>query len=319
LVLDLESDRMQNLVLRAEAVASEKEVVINERRYRVDDDVAGKANEVLYAEAFRRHPYGWPTIGWMRDIESYSVRDCRDFYRTYYAPNNAILVIAGDFDEREALGLVQERYGRMKSARLPAERARKEPAQRAERRVRLPQPTDTEKLEIGWRAPPWRDEDYALLTILNEVLTGGRSSRLYQALVADGELATSVYASPAPFEHPGLFELSADARPGVTAAQLLEVVDGEIGRIAARGITRAELDKAKNRLELGFLSSMETVAGKAEQIGFTATVADDAGAIFDRLEVFRRAKRDDVRDVARRYLADRRRTVVVVVPSEVRA
>jgi len=314
LAVKLESDRMQNLVLRAPAVASEKEVVMSERRYRVDDDVEGKANEVLYSRAFQKHPYRWPTIGWMRDIEGFTVADCRSFYRTYYAPNNASIVVAGDVDEVEVLSLIREGYSGMRAAKLPRERRVIEPRQQRERRATLPQPTDTEKLEIGWRAPAWADVDYATLTVLNEVLSGGRSSRLYRALIGDGELATSASASPTPFEHPGLFELWADAREGVSARDLLEVVDQEVDRIKGKGVSAAEVDKAKNRLELGFLSAMETASGKAEQLGFVTTVARDPGAVFRRLEEFRAVTAADVRAVARRYLTRSGRNILFVVP-----
>jgi zinc protease len=314
LAVRLEADRMHNLILRAPAVASEKEVVMNERRYRVDDDVEGKANEVLYARAFTEHPYRWPTIGWMTDIEGYTVADCQRFYRTYYAPNNAVIVVAGDIDEAATLGLIREHYAAMRSAKIPKEKRVVEPPQKRERRKKLVQPTDTEKLEIGWRSPAWAERDYARLTVLDEILSGGRSSRLYRALVAEGELATTVSAAPAPFEHPGLFELWADAREGVSAEELLEAVDHELDRLARGGVTEAEVDKAKNRLELGFLSSMETASGKAEQLGFVTTIARDPGAVFRRLEELREVTADEVRETARRYLKRSKRNVLFVVP-----
>src|SRR5688500_5591916 len=115
LAVRLESDRIAHLVLRKPQVTSEKEVVANERRYRVDDDVEGAANELLYATAYRSHPYRWPTIGWMKDIEGFTIEDCERFYRTYYAPNNATIVIAGDFPEEETVALVRKHYGRLRA------------------------------------------------------------------------------------------------------------------------------------------------------------------------------------------------------------
>lgn len=316
LAVHLEADRMQNLVLRAPAVASEKEVVMSERRYRVEDDVEGKANELLYSRAFAKHPYHWPTIGWMEDIEGYTVQDCRAFYGTYYAPNNATIIAAGDLDEYETLGLIREHYGSISAARIPKERRIVEPPQRRERRLTLRQPTDTEKLEIGWRGPAWGDRDYVVLTVLNEVLTGGRSSRLFRALVSEGELATSMHASPAPFAQPGLFELWADAREGVTGKELLAVIDRELGAIKARGIAATDLDKAHNRLELGFLSAMETASGKAEQLGFVATIVDDVSIVFDRLEAFRSVTAAEVQHLAKRLFKASQRTVIFVLPQD---
>jgi len=316
LAVHLEADRMQNLVLRTPAVASEKEVVMSERRYRVEDDVEGKANEVLYSRAFAKHPYHWPTIGWMEDIEGYTVKDCRAFYGTYYAPNNATVVVAGDIDEHDTLGLIREHYGKISAAQIPKERRVIEPPQRRERRVTLRQPTDTEKLEVGWRGPAWGDRDYVVLTVLNEALTGGRSSRLFRALVSEGEVATTMHASPAPFAQPGLFELWADAREGQTAKGLLAVVDREIADVKKHGITAAELEKARNRLELGFLSAMETASGKAEQLGFVATVVDDVSVVFDRLEAFLSVTREEVQGLARKLFRASQRTVLFVLPGD---
>jgi zinc protease len=314
LVMKFDADRMQNLVLRDDVVAAEKEVVMNERRMRVDDDVEGTANETLYKSAFTKHPYHWPTIGWMRDIEGFTVEDCLAFYRTYYAPNNASIVIAGDVHEMDALRLVQERYGAMKPAKIPREARVREPAQKRERRLSLELPTDTEKLDIGYRAPAYGDADYAVLTVLNEILTGGRSSRLYRVLVSEGEIASSVSASTAPFEDPGLFEVWVDGRHGKTAKVLLQAVDAELARMRRTRVSEEELEKAKNRLELGFLSALETASGKGEQVGFAATVLDDVGAVFRMVEAQRRVTADDVLAVATRYLDPARRTVIAVAP-----
>ncbi len=250
----------------------------------------------------------------MSDIERYTVADCRRFYRTYYAPNNAVIVVAGDIDEAATLELIREHYASMRPAKIPREKRVTEPPQKRERRGTIVQPTDTEKLEIGWRGPAWSEPDYARLTVLDEILSGGRSSRLYRALVEEQELATTASASPAPFEHPGLYELWADAREGVTGEQLLEAVDVEIDRLAKDGVTEDEVDKAKNRLELGFLSSMETASGKAEQIGFVTTITRDPGGVFRRLEELRSVTAAEVRATARRYLRRSKRNVLFVVP-----
>ncbi|MFW6050954.1 MAG: M16 family metallopeptidase [Myxococcota bacterium] len=315
LAVRLEADRMAHLVLRDEQVTSEKEVVANERRYRVDDDVEGAANEKLYALAFRKHPYHWPTIGWMRDIEGFTIDDCRAFYRTYYAPNNATVVVVGDVDPREVLGLIQAHYGGYRPARLPEERPVAEPAQRRERRRTLHLPSATEKLHVGYRAPALGDADWVPLTLANDILFGGRSSRVYRRLVDDTEVAAECRGSLAPFRDPGLHEVWVGMRPGKAAADALALVDEELERLRREPPTEAELEKAKNRYELGFLHGMETANGKAEQIGFYETVLGDPGLIFARLEAYRRVTVDDVQRVARRYFDCRRRTVLTVLPA----
>ena len=316
LAVRLEADRMANLVLRKPQVTSEKEVVANERRYRVDDDVEGTAGEELYAAAFSKHPYHWPTIGWMKDIKAFTTEDCRAFYRTYYAPNNALLVIAGDIDERKTLGLVKKYYGRIGMADLPKAETPHEPPQKKEKRLVLRKPTSGEKLDIGYRAPAFGDYDWAVLTVANEILFGGRSSRLYRALVSEGELASEARGSLAPFRDPGLYEIWIGMRPEYRAGMALDIVDRELDRLMRRPVSERELEKAKNRLELGFWQALETASGKASQVGFYAAVLDDPGRIFARLEDYRRVTASEIRRCAEVYLPHRSRTIVKVVPSK---
>lgn len=315
LLIDLEADRMANLVLRTPQVGSEKEVVANERKLRVEDDVEGKAVELLYSNAFRRHPYQWPTIGRMEDIRGFTVRDCRSFYRAHYAPNNATIVIAGDFDERRALSLVQKSYGNLPRARRPAEQARaREPAQRTERVVILAAPTPTPKLLVGYHAPPFFHRHTAALVVANEVLFGGRSSRLHRLLCVDKEIALSVRGSISPFVDPGLYEMWIAVRDGARVDSALTLLDKEITRLGSRGPTQRELEKAINQLELSFLHTMETAGGKAEQIGFHETVMNDGAAVFDRLASYRAVRSEDVKRAVSKYLRASRRTRVEIVP-----
>ena len=312
LVVRLEAERMQNLVLREPQVQSEKEVVANERRYRVEDDVEGAVNELLYKTAFTVHPYHWPTIGWMSDIEGFTTEDCERFYGTYYAPNNATVAVVGDFDEETLLSAVQAHYGPIAAAKLPPHSFSPEPEQTSERRLEIEKPTPTEKVSVGYKAPALGDADYAPLTVLNEVLFGGKSSRLYRALITEGELASEARGSIAPSRDPGLYEIWVSLREGLRAEQALEVVEAQLAAVRAQGVTEAELDKAKNRLELGFLHGMETASGKAEQIGFYETVLGDAGRIFAQLEAYRAVTARDVRAVAEKLLVPTRRTVILV-------
>ncbi len=314
LAVRLESERMHNLVLREPQVASEKEVVANERRYRVDDDVEGAATERLFSLAYTKHPYSWPTIGWMKDIEGFTVEDCRAFYRTYYAPNNACLVVVGDFDEEETLALLQKHYGKLSSSKIPKPRAVTEPPQRSERRDTMKKPTTSEKVLIGYRSPPFGSTEYAVLTVANEILVGGRSSRLYRKLIADGEIASELRASLSPFRDPGLYEIWASARSEHTAKKCLSVIDAELARLTKTMVGRDELEKAKNRLELAFLQGMETASGKAEQIGFFLAVTGDAGRVFGQLEEFRAVTPEAIKRAAQKYLDPRRRSVVTVLP-----
>jgi zinc protease len=314
-IIELEADRMANLVLKKPQVSSEKEVVANERKLRVEDDVEGKALEMLYATAFRRHPYRWPTIGWMDDIRGFSVADCREFYRRHYSPHKATVVIAGEFDERRALQLVQKHYGGVPGSRpKPRGPLPKEPPQRAERVLELKAPTPTEKVLIGYRVPGFSHPDTPALVLSSELLFGGRSSRLHRSFCIDHELALSVRGSVSPFVDPGLFEMWLFVRQGKRRADALALLDEELTRIGTERPSEGELEKASSQLELSFLHGMETAGGKAEQVGFYETVLGDGTAMFDRLDAYREVRVDDVQRVVQKYLRPSRRTRVEIVP-----
>lgn len=316
LLIELEADRMENLVLRAPQVRSEKEVVANERKLRVEDDVEGRALELLYATAFRRHPYRWPTIGWMNDIRGLTVRDCREFYKTHYAPRNATVVIVGDFSEKKALELVQRHYGELAAAKAPPRRSiRKEPPPRRERTRRLTAPTPTPKLLVGYHAPEFTHPDTPALVIANEVLFGGQSSRLYRSFCLDRELASSVRGSIAPFIDPGLFEIWISLREGKRPGDAAALLDEELERLGRSGPTQLELDKAIHQLELSFLHSMETAGGKAEQVGFYETVVGDGAGVFTRLAEYREVGASEVRRAVTKYLRPSRRARVEIEES----
>jgi zinc protease len=314
LVVRLEAERMQRLVLREPQVASEKEVVANERRYRVDDDVEGAANEILYKTAFELHPYHWPTIGWMQDIQGFNPDDCTAFYRTYYAPNNATVVAVGDVRERDLLAAIAAAYGAIPAQPVPAEDVVPEPPQTAERHVETTKPTASEKLLVAFKGPALGDADHVPMSVLCEVLFGGRGSRIYRTLVIDKELAIEARGWVSTFRDPGLFESWITARGSHTAAEIQPLLDAAFARVRAEVVSEDELARAKARLELGSLQQLETVGGKAEQIGFFEIVLGDPGHSFRRVQQYRRVTAGDLRRVARRYLVDAARTTVRVRP-----
>jgi len=311
----LESERMSKLVLRDPQVASEKEVVANERRYRVDDDVEGAANELLYKTAFTKHPYHWPTIGWMPDILGFTPADCERFYKTYYAPNNAVLVVVGDVREETVLREVRDAYGKLSSSVIPAEDCEPEPPQRETREIEMKKPTATEKLLVAYHGPALGDADHAALTLLSEIMFGGRASRAHRSMVIEKEMASEVRGWVSTFRDPGLFEMYATAREGHQTRELLAALDREVDRVKRDVVADDELVRAKARLELGTLQSLESTSGKAEVIGFYELILGDPCGVFRRLDVYRRVTAGDIRKAARRYLRDAR-TIVRVVPDD---
>jgi zinc protease len=288
--------------------------VSNERRERVDDDVDGSVSELLYKEAFTRHGYGRPTIGWMDDIKNLSTDDCVAFYRTYYAPNNASLVVVGDVSPRDVIRLAQDSYGHLAPSSIPVEDVQPEPPQTQERRVRVEKPTPTQKVAIGYKGPALGDFDHAPLVLLNEILFGGRSSRVHRALVQEQEIASEVRGWVGSFRDPALYDVFVSARGEHTTEELLAALDPIFDAVRREPVTAAELERVKARLELGTLQGLETVSGKAEQMGFYETVLGDPAALFEKLAAYRRATVGDLLRVARRYLVETARTVIEVIP-----
>ena len=312
--IQLESGRMQNLVLEPAPVEAERDVVTNERRERVEDDVDGWLDEQLMAHAFTEHPYRWPTIGWMEDIRALPLAEIRAFYRTWYAPNNATLVCVGEIDEAAVLDLVARSYGDLPPATLPEIARVREPEQTRERVVRAPKPIATDRLLVGYKAPGQDDADWATLEIIATLLAGCPSARLYRRLVIEHEAASSVDAQLTPFRDPSLLRLAVTAARGHTADEILAVIDRELAAMAEQPPRHAEVEKAKAIAETDFWTSLVDVDGKAEALGHYETALGDfrkVNAIAERLAA---VTHDDVARCVRGYLRSERRTVVISEP-----
>jgi zinc protease len=236
------------------------------------------------------------------------------FYRTYYAPNNATVVVAGDVRERDVLLAVRDAYGAISPQTIPPEDIQPEPPQLDVRDVTIRKPTAMERLLLAYQGPALGDADHATMTVLSEVLFGGRASRLYRTLVVEGELATDVRGWVSTFRDPGLYEVWATARGGHTTEEMQSVIDAAFTRVRDGIVGDEELARAQARLELGALQQLETIPGKAEQIGFYETVLGDPSYAFRRVEAYRRTTTSDLRRVARRYLSESGRTIVRVLP-----
>jgi len=289
-------------------------VVANERRFRVEDDVDGFLNEELFKLAFETHPYHWPTIGWMRDIMAISIADCRAFYRTYYAPNNATLVIAGDVDEQHALGLVEKHYGPIPSSQIPKDAVPKEKPQDGERRASWKKAVTADKLRIGYKSPAIGDPDFVALELASEILFGGKSSRLDKLLVADLEIASSVGASSTPFRDPGLYEISVGMQRDHAAAEAEAHIYAELEKLAAGPLAPNELETARTRLETRLWRELRSLGGRAEALGHYHTTTGDYRNLFGIAEAYRRTTEADVLRAARSTFDARRRTVVIAEP-----
>jgi zinc protease len=313
-VMTLEAERLAHLKVQEPQVNTERDVVANERRYRVEDDVMGAMGELLHSTAFTVHPYRWPTIGWMPHIRTFSVADCQEFYRTYYAPNNATLIVVGDFEEGAVLEAAERLYGPMPRQVVPPAPDAVEPEQHGERRASITWPMSAARLSVAYRAVSLSHPDHPALTALNEIMFGGRSGRVRARLVDDAELASDVYGWVPPLRWPGLYEVHAALREGCRWERALELLDEETARLAADGPSAAEMEKALARAERSFFDDLESADGKAEKLGFFHTTLDDFARLFERVEQLATVTAEDVVRVARAYLRPESRTVVAAEP-----
>ena len=312
----LEAERMQHLVLEPTPVEAERDVVTNERRERVEDDVDGWLDEQLMAHAFTVHPYRWPTIGWMEDIRALALPEIRAFYRTWYAPNNATIVCVGDFDDAELRELIAKHYGHIPAAQLPGVPELTEPVQTKERVIRAPKPIATDRLLVGYKAPGQDHPDWAALEIVSTLLAGCPSARLYRRLVIDQEAASSVDAQLTPFRDPSLLRLAVTTARGHRADEILAAIDREIAGLVEQPPPAAEVEKAKALAETDFWSGLADVDGKAEALGHYETALGDfrrLSAIAERLTAVTAA---DVARAVRTYLVPAHRTIVIAEPED---
>ena len=207
---------------------------------------------------------------------------------------------------------VRDAYGSLAAAVLPIEDVQPEPFQLEERRLDVKKPTASEKVILGFKGPALGDADHATLVVLSEILFGGRASRLYEKVVIEKEVASDIRGWVSTFRDPGLFEMYLYARGNHTCEELLEALDPEIKSLHESVVTNEELERAKARLELGLLASLETASGKAEQIGFYDTVLGEPTGAFTRLAAYRRVTAGDIRTAARRYLKNEHRTLILI-------
>jgi zinc protease len=313
-VVDLESDRMRSLRLTDDSLEQEREVVKEERRLRTENSIFGLMEEQLEALVFLAHPYRWPVIGWMDDIERITREDCEAFFRTYYAPNNAAIYAVGDLDPDRTLALLERQYGGIPSGPRPAPVPAGEPPQRGERRATVRYPAQAPALLAGWRGPPARSPDSAALDVLQMCLAAGESSRLRRRLVQDEELAVSVSISWGWRIDPGVFLAFAELAPRVRPEAAEAVLWEEIARVAAKGVSAAEVRRAQALLRSSVLHELATHHGVAHALGQAEALVGDWREAARALDRYAAVGPREVRRVAGEYLDPSRRCVVVLEP-----
>ncbi len=317
-VVDLESDRMRSLRLTDESLEQEREVVKEERRLRTDNSIFGLMEEQLEALVFLAHPYRWPVIGWMDDIQRITRADCEAFFRTYYAPTNAAVYVVGDQDPDRTLALLERYYGDIPAGPAPEPVPAGEPPQRGERRAAVRYPAQAPALLVGWRGPPATSPDASALDVLQVCLAVGESSRLRRRLVHLSELAVSVSISWGWRIDPGVFMAFVELAPGVAPARAEKVLWAELAGVAEHGVSAAEVRRAKALLRSGVLHEIATHHGTAHALGQAEALLGDWREAGRALEHYETVRPRDVRRVAAEYLDASRRCVVVLEPGAAR-
>jgi zinc protease len=314
LCIDLDSDRMRSLALDPKFIDSEMGVVKEERRLSIDNSVSGQMWEDLDALAFKAHPYKWPVLGWMSDLDAINRNDCIEYFRTYYAPNNAILVVAGDFDTGKALKLIHDYYDDIPAQQPPMDVRTVEPEQKGERRAILRKEAELPEVIVAYHTPDAASDEIYAIDVLQKIMTGGRSSRLYRSLVREKEAAISVDTYFPWRLDPYLFAFNVKMKPGHETTEAEEAVYAELVDIAENGVPAGELTRAKNGLEADFVRSMQTVNGRATKIGRYEVLFGDYREIMKVPGRYRAVTVDEVKEAAGKYFRGRNRTVVTLVP-----
>ena len=315
LVLDLEADRMANLKLREETFEPEKRVVMEERRLRSVDNPWGALYEETFSAAFRAHPYMWPVIGWMSDIEFSRLEDLKAHYETYYRPNNAVVVIVGNVEPDAAIGEVRRAFGGVPAGPQPRAVTSVEPPQVGERRVFVKKEANLPAVLWTYKVPNLSSPDSYALEVLATILSDGDSSRLYRRLVIEKRLLLDVSAdNPFSSVDPSLFSITGQVLPDKKVQDVETVLENELKTLASTPVSERELEKAKNQIEAQFVFAQDSnfyqgmLLGRFEMCGGWRSLDSYPSEI-------QKVTAADVQRVAGEYLVPDRRTAAILVPT----
>lgn len=315
-IFSLESDRIGHLSIDPKLVESERGVVLSERSTGLENSNIRLLAQEVSGVAFQAHPYSWPVIGHESDIKAWTLADLNNYFKTYYAPNNAVAVIVGDVKVAEVKRLATKYFAAIPKRALPPAVRTVEPPQTGERRLFVTKASATSpNLLVAWKAPQANHPDYYALEVLQSILAEGKTSRLYQALV-EQQLATSVGASGSDGFDPGLFYVYAVAAAKVTPAKLEQAVLAEVARVVKDGVTEEELQKVKNQKVVSLYRQLETINGKAQNIGWYETFFGDYRKLDQAPESFKKLTRADIQAVAAKYFVKSQRTIGVLAAKE---
>lgn len=310
---NIDSERIFSPIFRE--FYEERDVILEERRMRVDNDPDGKLYQELIAQAFTKSPYRWPTIGVAEDLMTLTRPTLEKFWRRYYVPENAVGVIVGQFDSAQVKKLLAETFGKVPSSALARKPIPEEPAQTEEHRFVLRDP-GKERMIIGYHKPTLPDKDDYLFDLFSEIIANGRSTRLYKNLILTKRIASSVgsYTGVPGSKLPNLFMISVTPLQGHSSEECLKAIDEEILRIQQEGVSGQELTGAKNRILADMIWKMESNDGMAEHISFFEGVGSSWKYLRDYEQAIQQFNTDDIKRLAQKYLVPGNRTIGVLKP-----
>jgi zinc protease len=314
LIFDIEGDRIENLSFDPAKIKSEREVVASERRLSVDNENAGVLDEQLWATAFIAHTYQWPVVGWMSDIEHWTMDDLKHHFAMGYSPSNATMVVVGDVSADEVFQLCEKFIEPIPSHAPPPPVTTVEPEQLGERRLVVHKEAQLPLLMIGYHVPQTKNDDFYALNVLRTVLFDGESSRMYQRLVDKDQIALEVASEIQPAFDPTLAIVFAQPKQGVDPQKCEKAIYEELERAKATVITDQELEKAKNIRLMEFYQQMRTINGRANTIGTYEVFFGDYGKLFEAAKNYATVSKEDVQRVAKAYFGANNRTVATLLP-----
>lgn len=315
LVMDLESDRMASLIVQDTQINSEREVVKEERRMRVDNNPMGILHEQLFSLVFKGTSYEWPVIGYMPDLDRVDAKKAQEFFKTYYAPNNAVIVIAGDFQSQQAKELIEKYYGKIQSQKIPEFKFQNEIPKDKKRIQYLTKDVQNISLASGYLVPGAGTPESYALDILGQILGHGSSSRLYKSLVYRHKLASQVMSANQTLQHLGVFQSIISLNPGADLEKVQSLLKSELYKLRTQKISHQELERAKKEMMKIYVDGIKTVFGKSELLAMNEIFFTDYSMFFKDLEYYQKVTEEDILAVAKKYLTLDKSHLVILKPS----
>ena len=315
-IFDLEADRIAHLNFDTVMIESERGVILSERTTGLENNPLEQLWQEMQATAFIAHPYMWPVIGWESDIKNWTKQDLENYFHTYYAPNNCLVVISGDVKLNEVKELAEKYWEPIPAGPKPRAVHTVEPPQTGERKVFVKREVPTPYLMITYHVPQTGSNDYYALDLLSSILSQGRSSRLYSSLVEENQIALEVGTIYGDAFDPTLFYFYGVCNDGVKASELEKAILDEVQKIIDEGINENELQKVKNQKLMDFYKTLETINGMSNTIGTYELFFGDYKKLFTAPDDFKKVTVDDIKRVAAEYFTKQNRTVGILNTEE---